>query len=116
MYSIEIGEIVLGMLILFGAWQLAGIITKFVNGNLDGKSDPIAPASIRQMDYPSENHHPAIWDLVIEDMKARDKFGRGKYKTPLQPFNGRDADADLYQELLDACAYSRQKLYERDGK
>lgn len=53
-----------------------------------------------------------IWELVIEDMKARDRFGREKYGTPLQAHNGRDPLVDLYQELLDACVYTRQRIEE----
>jgi hypothetical protein len=62
---------------------------------------------------PQPNTSRPIWELVIEDMRARDAGGREKYKTPLQAFNGRDADVDLYQELLDAVAYQRQKIEER---
>ena len=54
-----------------------------------------------------------IWELVIEDMRARDQFGREKYKTPLQAGNGRDALVDAYQEALDLCAYLKQELVER---
>ena len=35
--------------------------------------------------------------------------------TALQPFNGRDALRDLYEELLDACTYIRQVIEERDS-
>ena len=52
----------------------------------------------------------------MQDMRDRDEWGLSKYKTRLQPFNGRDALTDTYQELLDACVYMRQQLYERDGK
>ena len=65
---------------------------------------------------PIQNEKPAVWELVIKDMNDRDEWGRSKYNTPLQPFNGRDALTDVYQELLDACVYMRQLLFERDGK
>jgi hypothetical protein len=65
---------------------------------------------------PIQNEKPACWDLVMKDMRDRDAWGRAKYGTPLQPFNGRDALTDTYQELLDACVYMRQQLFERDGK
>lgn len=58
---------------------------------------------------------PAVWDLVIEDMRERDRIGAELYGSRLQPFNGRDPMVDLYQELLDAAAYVRQAIYERDG-
>ena len=56
-----------------------------------------------------------IWELVIQDMQARDQLGRRKYGVPLQPYNGRDALKDAYQEALDLCVYLRQALYERDN-
>jgi len=53
---------------------------------------------------------------VVVDMHARDALGRGRYGTPLQPHNGRDALSDAYQEALDLAVYLRQALYERDGR
>lgn len=65
---------------------------------------------------PQKNDKPALWDLVVDDMRMRDEFGRTKYGTPLQAGNGRDALVDAYQEILDAAVYLRQMIYERDGK
>lgn len=65
---------------------------------------------------PIPNQHPAIQDLVMQDMLARKNIGIQRYGTPLQPHNGRDMMKDLYEELLDACNYIRGQLYERDGK
>lgn len=64
---------------------------------------------------PEPNDLPAIWDLVAADMKERDQVGRERYGTPLQPFNGRDALVDAYQEALDLVVYLRQAIYERDN-
>lgn len=64
---------------------------------------------------PLPRESTAIWDLVIADMRDRDQLGRERYGTPLQAFNGRDAMVDLYQELLDAVAYVRQVIAEKDG-
>lgn len=69
--------------------------------------------SMNQPD-PIPNDHPAMWQIVIEDMKARDKLGRERYKTPLQPFNGRDSLQDAYEEVLDLAVYLRTSIYERD--
>jgi hypothetical protein len=66
-----------------------------------------------QQPAPLVNDGPAVWGLVIEDMQARDRLGRERYGVPLQPFNGRDALVDLYQELLDAVVYLRQEIEER---
>lgn len=65
---------------------------------------------------PIKNENPAIWHIVIMDMLNRDHVGRERYGTALQPHNGRDALSDAYQEVLDAAAYLRQAIYERDGK
>lgn len=62
-------------------------------------------------------HRPSsgdIWRLVIADMEARRLVGIERYGTPLQPFNGRDALIDAYQEALDLVAYLRQAIEERN--
>lgn len=65
---------------------------------------------------PVANDAPAVWPLVIEDMRARDAVGRERYGVPLQPHNGRDALKDAYAEALDLCVYLRQAILERDGR
>lgn len=65
---------------------------------------------------PEPNDRPAVWDLVIADMRERDHVGRERYGTPLQPHNGRDALVDAYQEALDLAVYLRQAIAERDGR
>jgi hypothetical protein len=59
------------------------------------------------------NGGPDVWALVLDDMAARREVGIERYGTPLQPHNGRDALRDLYEELLDAVAYTRQLIEER---
>jgi hypothetical protein len=71
---------------------------------------------VTEQPAPEPNDRPAAWDLVLADMRARDAEGRRKYGTPLQPFNGRDALVDAYQEALDLAVYLRQAIYERDGR
>ena len=61
------------------------------------------------------NDGPAMWDLVVHDMRERDEVGARKHGTRLQPHNGRDVLVDAYQEALDLVVYLRQALYERDG-
>lgn len=65
----------------------------------------------------SEQSDRAVWPLVIAnesdpeivtDMLARDLLGRERYGTPLTVWNGRDALADAYQEVLDLVVYLEQ--------
>ena len=60
--------------------------------------------------------HPAVWDLVRQDMLERDRQGQQRYGTRLRGHNGRDPLVDAYQEALDLCVYLRQAIYERDHR
>ena len=62
---------------------------------------------------PIKNKGNAIWDLVIADMKSRDKAGVETYGTRLQAFNGRNALWDAYCEALDLVVYLRQAIEEQ---
>lgn len=62
---------------------------------------------------PIPNDSKPVWNLVIEDMTARDHVGRKRYGTPLQINNGRDALQDAYEEALDLCVYLKQAIEER---
>lgn len=55
---------------------------------------------------------PGIKKLIAKDIMDRKEAGVAKYGMPLRPHNGRDAAMDLYQELLDAASYARQRIYE----
>lgn len=70
--------------------------------------------SIEDQPPPKAADGPPIWDLVIADMRERDRVGRERYGTPLQANNGRDALVDAYQEALDLAVYLRQAIAERD--
>jgi hypothetical protein len=63
---------------------------------------------------PKGNDERPVWERVIEDMGARDHVGRKRYGVPLQPFNGRDALRDAYEEALDLAVYLKQALLERE--
>lgn len=67
-------------------------------------------------ELPIKNDHPAIQDLVIADMESRREVGIKRYGTALQPFNGRDALRDAYEEAMDLCMYLRQLMYEEEAK
>jgi len=62
---------------------------------------------------PKPNEGPSIWNLVIKDMVEREAMGRERYGVYLQPFNGRNALIDAYQEVLDLAVYLRQLIYEQ---
>lgn len=64
---------------------------------------------------PEPSNQPAVVDLVLTDLRARDIFGLRKYGTRLQAHNGRDALMDAYQEGLDLVIYLRQAIAERDA-
>lgn len=57
----------------------------------------------------------SIQAAVRADLEERERLGIERYKTSLQPFNGRDALVDAYQEALDLAVYLKQALVERDG-
>lgn len=73
-------------------------------------------SAAKDQSTPISNNNPHIADLVIQDMAARKELGIQKYGTALQPFNGRDALMDAYQEALDLCMYLRQAIEERNGQ
>lgn len=88
---------------------------------------------------PEDSEGPAVWDLVIEDVRAldgatlrvahenaraavvvdaenRDSVGLARYGKRLRPFNGRDALVDAYQEALDKAVYLRQAIEEQESR
>ena len=64
---------------------------------------------------PVPNDHPDIQSQVIADIQERRQVGIARYGTALQPFNGRDALRDLYEELIDAAMYVKQLMVEREA-
>ena len=70
--------------------------------NLSNKQPPSKP-----------NKNVDVWDLVRRDINDRVTYGIKKHGTTLQPFNGRDALIDAYQEALDLVVYLRQAIYDR---
>ena len=63
---------------------------------------------------PVPNGNPSLWQAVIADMQAREQLGIGRYGTPLQAGNGRDALRDAYEEALDLAVYLKPAITERD--
>jgi hypothetical protein len=53
--------------------------------------------------------------MVKADLDDRLALGIRRYGQPLQPFNGRNALRDAYEEALDLCVYLRAALYEQEN-
>lgn len=72
------------------------------------------PTKQREGDQPlpTPNGHPSIQDALIERIEARKQVGIERYGTTLQPFNGRNAILDAFEESLDLTTYLLQVLYE----
>ena len=64
---------------------------------------------------PPPPNQKTITDMVIEDLRGREKVGHKTYGKPLLPHDGRDSMKDLYEELLDAAQYIRKVIEERDN-
>lgn len=77
---------------------------------------PTKPQREGDQPMPVANDKPPIWPIVMADMQSRHELGIKRYGTPLQPFNGRDALRDAYEEALDLAVYLRNAIFERDGK
>jgi hypothetical protein len=56
---------------------------------------------------------PQVSPRVVELLLARREQGRERYGTELTTYNGRDADLDLLQELVDGLKYAKQSALER---
>jgi hypothetical protein len=82
---------------------------------LSGRIRTAAGKPVREGDQqlPTVNDRPDVQSQVIADMLTRREVGIGRYGTALQPFNGRDAAQDAYEEALDLLMYWKQWLIER---
>lgn len=65
---------------------------------------------------PRPSPGPAVWDLVMADMRQRDAVGAARYGQRLVAHDGRDSVRDAYEEALDLACYLRKVLLERDGR
>ena len=65
---------------------------------------------------PKKSIYPEVYQLLTEDLETRYRIGMQRYGKALQPFNGRDALRDAYEEAIDLAFYIRQAIYERDKK
>lgn len=62
---------------------------------------------------PTPNDGPSVQSMVRADLEVRERIGRERYGTALQPHNGRDALRDAYEEAMDLTCYLRQEIEER---
>ena len=74
---------------------------------------PVTDSPNKPEPPPQPSDSPAVWGLVLEDMKERDEIGAQKYGQRLKPHDGRDSLVDAYQESLDLAVYLRKELAER---
>lgn len=58
----------------------------------------------------------ALASGVVEDIAERREVGIRRYGTALQPFNGRDALQDAYEEAIDLAMYLKQEIVERERR
>lgn len=58
----------------------------------------------------------AIWDLVIADMRERDRIGTERYGDRLRTTSTNDPLRFAYEEALDLAVYLRQAIAQRDGE
>jgi len=81
--------------------------------NLHANRREAAQRTRAEQPAPVANGHTPIVDLVVADMQARKEHGIATYGMPLQPFNGRNAAGDAYDEALDLAFYLRQHIEEQ---
>lgn len=82
------------------------------------RSDGVFDMRQREGDQPlpTVNDQPFVADMLKGYIEKRKQIGIERYGTPLQPFNGRDALRDVFEEAVDLVTYFAQLLIERDGK
>jgi hypothetical protein len=88
------------------------------------QSDPVPNSNRNIIDYLVDDLHDgenllgevepmeSYGDKVTTDLCQRSLIGRERYGTFLQPFNGRDALLDSYEEALDLATYLMQVVVE----
>lgn len=59
---------------------------------------------------------PPIWELVMADMRERDRIGAERYGDRLRVTTAVDPLRYAYEEALDLACYLRKAIAERDGK
>jgi hypothetical protein len=75
-------------------------------------TSPSVQGLVRQELAEQRDGNVAARMAVIADLEIREQVGTARYGTCLQPFNGRDAIRDAYEEALDLTVYLRQAIEE----
>lgn len=73
----------------------------------------IHPISV--MEYTDLPLARAVYPEVVNDLLDRVASGHGKYGCVLSTHNGRSALQDVYEEIMDALLYIKQKLMEESN-
>lgn len=95
-----------------------GQLEKIADVDDAGNVTPVGRAKTEPEDQPMpvpQDDQPFIHDTVAAEIHQRGRLGKRRYGTRLQPFNGRRALWDAYEEVLDAAVYLRQEISEREG-
>ncbi len=71
-------------------------------------------SAIKEQDLPIVSTGPDVTNLVKQDLESRAQKGVATYGRRLQPYNGRNALIDAYQEVLDLSVYVKQRLIEEE--
>lgn len=61
------------------------------------------------------NSNLLVKDQLLADIEQLCERRKEKHGTHLQPFNGRDALQDAYEEAVDLALYLKQLIMERDS-
>lgn len=64
----------------------------------------------------NKKHTEATWNLVIEDMRKRNEFGKNKYGVYLSLTSSSSLDMlqHAYEEALDLAVYLKQEIIKRE--
>lgn len=95
-----------------------GVMEKIGDVDAHGHINLTGRAKTEPEDQPMpviQDDQPFIHDTVAAEVLLRGQLGKRRYGTRLQPFNGRTALWDAYEEVLDAAVYLRQEISEREG-
>ncbi len=75
-------------------------------------AEAAAAADAMSANREAETANQDIFDLVIADLRERDRIGWAQHNRPLRPHDGRNSLRDAYEEALDQAVYLRKALAE----